>query len=357
MSGRVDPDAVAAQVLRELPAGGDHLDVLRAAAAALRGRLGYDVAVWATVDPVTTMWTSCLLDGMARDPALEAAVFDNEYRADDVLKLSDLAAAGRSGTAWNATRGDVTTSVRHRDLLGPAGFDDELRVVLTDGVTPWGALLLLRGGTPFDAGETRTVDAMARGLATALRGGLLRGGSPAAPTGTVGPAGLVLCGPDGSVTAMTDEAADLLGRSRGTATVEAPGVRGLPQVLASVLASRRAGGPSTASAPTDDGRWLLFTATSLAGTEAVAVEQLPAHRWADLLVRGHGLTPRERDVLLLVAAGRTNRQVASQLGISDFTVGDHLKAVFAKMGVGSRGELVASLFQDAFAPLHRSDVC
>jgi DNA-binding NarL/FixJ family response regulator len=49
-----------------------------------------------------------------------------------------------------------------------------------------------------------------------------------------------------------------------------------------------------------------------------------------------GLTPRELDVLRLVAEGLTNRQIAEQLYLSPKTVGSHLVSVFSKLGVSSR---------------------
>lgn len=52
--------------------------------------------------------------------------------------------------------------------------------------------------------------------------------------------------------------------------------------------------------------------------------------------RGELLTDRELEVLRLVAAGRTNREVASTLVISRHTVARHLQNIFAKLGVGSR---------------------
>lgn len=57
------------------------------------------------------------------------------------------------------------------------------------------------------------------------------------------------------------------------------------------------------------------------------------------------LTPRERDVLRLVAAGHTNRQVAAELGISEATVKTHLKDIFAHLDVVSRAEAVAMALQ------------
>lgn len=53
------------------------------------------------------------------------------------------------------------------------------------------------------------------------------------------------------------------------------------------------------------------------------------------------LTPRERDVLRLVAAGGTNAEVAAQLGLGDETVKTLLGRIFLKLGVRRRAEAVA----------------
>ncbi|WP_434975577.1 helix-turn-helix transcriptional regulator [Streptomyces mesophilus] len=54
-----------------------------------------------------------------------------------------------------------------------------------------------------------------------------------------------------------------------------------------------------------------------------------------------GLTSRERDVLALVAVGRTNRQIAESLFISPKTASVHVSNILAKLGVSSRGEAAA----------------
>jgi len=52
------------------------------------------------------------------------------------------------------------------------------------------------------------------------------------------------------------------------------------------------------------------------------------------------LTPREHEVLVLVADGLRNREIANRLGISEHTVKFHLAAIFGKLGASSRTEVV-----------------
>ncbi|HET6861215.1 MAG TPA: AAA family ATPase [Streptomyces sp.] len=54
-----------------------------------------------------------------------------------------------------------------------------------------------------------------------------------------------------------------------------------------------------------------------------------------------GLTPREQDVLRLVAAGRSNRQIAEELYISPKTASVHVSNILGKLGVAGRGEAAA----------------
>ncbi len=55
-----------------------------------------------------------------------------------------------------------------------------------------------------------------------------------------------------------------------------------------------------------------------------------------------GLTPRQRDVLALLAKGRSNKQIGAALGISDQTARTHVGAVLAELGVTNRTEAAAA---------------
>lgn len=72
----------------------------------------------------------------------------------------------------------------------------------------------------------------------------------------------------------------------------------------------------------------------------------PAHQsdLVPILLESYGLTPRESDIVLLIARGFSTKEIAAELCISAHTVHDHIKVIFTKCAVSSRGELVASLF-------------
>lgn len=77
----------------------------------------------------------------------------------------------------------------------------------------------------------------------------------------------------------------------------------------------------------------------------------PDVAWVDSLAgpssagERHGLTPRELEVIRLVAAGRSNRQIAAELVISEHTVARHVQNIFAKLGVSSRTAAGAFAFE------------
>ncbi|HEX8102500.1 MAG TPA: LuxR family transcriptional regulator, partial [Solirubrobacteraceae bacterium] len=61
------------------------------------------------------------------------------------------------------------------------------------------------------------------------------------------------------------------------------------------------------------------------------------------LARGGDLTPREASIAGLVVAGRTNKEIAAALFLSEKTVEANLSRIYAKAGVRGRGELARVL--------------
>ena len=103
------------------------------------------------------------------------------------------------------------------------------------------------------------------------------------------------------------------------------------------------------------------TAGRLAATPQAVVEGavVLAHPFTDVLMRSaelptvlrEPLTPREMDVLRLLADGHANKGVELELGVSENTVKFHVNAVFGKLGVQSRTEAVMRATRLGLVPL------
>jgi DNA-binding CsgD family transcriptional regulator len=96
------------------------------------------------------------------------------------------------------------------------------------------------------------------------------------------------------------------------------------------------------------GRWLVVRGSVLGDKSdahvAVMIEPARPQELAPLVADACGLTERERELTRLVARGLSTDAIAARLLLSSWTVQDHLKAIFEKVGVATRGELVARVF-------------
>jgi DNA-binding CsgD family transcriptional regulator len=86
------------------------------------------------------------------------------------------------------------------------------------------------------------------------------------------------------------------------------------------------------------------------GRVAVIINAARDPEVASLIAQAYGLSARERELTRLVLHGRSTHEIAEGLHVSPYTVQDHLKSIFEKVGVRSRRELVAQLFLQQCAP-------
>jgi DNA-binding CsgD family transcriptional regulator len=138
----------------------------------------------------------------------------------------------------------------------------------------------------------------------------------------------------------------------------------LPMVAAGALVQARAialerdHGTARARIPSLAGRWLVCHASCLRGPDgefgetALVIEPAQAAEIAPIIVEAYELSPREQEIARLISAGMGTAEIASELHLSAHTVRDYIKAIFEKVGVSSRGELVAKVFAEHYAPVH-----
>jgi len=317
--------------------------------AVLRDHVHADYFVWVVTDPVSEVGSS----PVARVP--DGAHLPTLIRAKYLSGVNRWTALGVGGTPAVRTLRDGQDGVRAGDrtwldLLAGYGIGDVASLVLRDSYGCWGFLDLWRA-----AGRGPVPDedvALLADIAPAVTGGLRRSlaatfaGVPVAQARGEGPAVVLLdddLGIAGASPAAGTWLARLLPPSGGAAPVPAATYN-----VAAQLVAREQGvddHPPSARVHLSGGYWLTLRAARLgvSGQPGIVVtlEETPPLDRVDLFGRCHGLSPREREVLTALVQGAATRDLAGRLHISENTVQDHLKSVFAKTGARSRQSLLA----------------
>jgi DNA-binding CsgD family transcriptional regulator len=219
------------------------------------------------------------------------------------------------------------------------GIDQELRVTfLADGMC-WGAAGMVRAGRDFTDRETDFLAAVAPTIASATRLAVRSEAGGPMP----GHPAIVVVGTGGELNAATPAAREWQDRLDQIAP-------GRFLVMMQVMAGgARTSSSSSFRARLRDayGQWAVLEASPLIGGDedqvAVTIEPARGDHLMSLLLMAYGLTAREREICSEVIAGYSTADISGRLFISSNTVQDHLKSIFSKVGVRSRGELAARL--------------
>jgi DNA-binding CsgD family transcriptional regulator len=315
----------------------------------LRSLITVDAAFYATVDTATLVVTSAL----SEEPltAAAASFLDNEYGDHDVNKFTALAdGSDPVGSLDRATGGERAASPRYRDLMAAMGLGDEARAALRSRDRCWGVLCLHRedGDSGFDHEELALLRDVAPLLGEGLRRGLVVSSVTAADTIRGGP-GVLILDAELSLVSSNRQAERWLADVHDS---EWPPFVPLPVAVMGAAAAARdhleaeAGSLGRTRVRRAQGGWMTVHASRLSGDQSGTVVVLDAaspDELTSLVLEVHGLTPAQSRVAALVLRGRSTQQIVNELGISAYTVQEHLGAVFDKFGIGSRRELVAAV--------------
>ena len=319
----------------------------------------FDRSCWHTIDPGTVLITGSVNRNVGCSGTWLA---EHEYVIEDVNKWSFLAHSGRlAGATSIATHGDLSRSPRHRSH-NQLGIGDELRgSFVLDGMY-WGAAGFLRNTDEpcYTEDEVAVLASLSAVLAQGMRRALLVAVATQSDHGvaSIGP-GVVVFDEAGEVESISPAAEHWLEQ---LVESPAPSTASESKALQAVAARSRALGPghdplelsARSRARTRSGDWLLLYGTRLAGSAAgrtaVIIQPAAPSEVAALVALAYGLTEREIEVTRLCLQGKATKDIARALYISPYTVQDHLKSIFAKTGVRTRGELIGQVFLEHVVP-------
>jgi len=309
-----------------------------------------EVMAVGTLDPDTALMTQA---GSALEPPGYLARFlDRAYLRGEAETMAELARSGRV----------VSTNPSNLmlEFLRAEGLHREMRVIFSSGGQSWGVFCASResGSPPFGDREVgflhRIAPHVAHGLRMAVLVDMAASFTTDEPDGEAGggshltPAVVVVDAP-GRVLHSSASARRILGDLDEAGSVWPT----LAPAVVSVLARLRERGDDAAlRARGRSGRWYTVMASrsepDSLGDSASIVVITPVTRpeIAPMLARLYGLTTREREVITAVARGESTKEIAARLGISAYTVQDHLDHAFDKVGVRGRRALLAKLFLD-----------
>jgi DNA-binding CsgD family transcriptional regulator len=361
MNGSRSAGRVRQEIVRLCHAGLDSRTFRVESVRRLQKAILVDASFFATADPATLLFTGAVLDDVLASAT--AQFLENEFMQEDAVKFARLV-RGRSpvDSLGAATRGELVLSPRYQEILAPMDLGDELRAALVVGSKCWGFMCLHRerSNPNFTPAEAAFLAKLTPHLAEGLRTALLIGDAQGTSSPPDGP-GLLLLGDDLSLAAATPIAEGWLAEVAMGDWPSSSELPGAVYAVATRLLALEHGGymppdlmPRT-RLRTASGRWLVLHASRLrtADTEgqiAVIFEEARPSEIAPLIVDAYGLTKREGEITRLVLRGLSTSEVSGELHITPNTVRDHFKAIFDKVGVRSRRELVGQVFTQQYQP-------
>jgi len=354
-------------------AGLDSVELRREVRRRLEVLIPSEAFTFATTDPDTGLLTHAVSEGVPR--SVYRSWIDHLYPYRVAAEVLDMVRVGPTVTA--------ECSEMVRDVLAPGGLRYDLRGVLCEQDGPVGFVCLLRetGSGEFHREEVRLLEEilphLTRGLVSATlldqattlapqptaNGRTPQNGTSPVPTGDApsGP-GVILLDDAGVVQTRNAAARRFL----ADLSDSGDGPDGVPSCVASVvgrLLHLHRNGGSDPDLPLEahlrarghSGRWYSIRASLTepdpAGRSStiVLISRATSREIAPILARLYGLTPREREILVLAARGWSTKRMSQQLEISSYTVQEHVGNACAKVGVRTRRELLARIFFDGYA--------
>jgi len=345
----------------------DALEMRSRLLAVLRDAVGCDAYVWLLTDPVSYVGAAPLADVpcLPELPGLIRAKY-----LTSVNRWTTLAATSSPvGVLHEAVDGRLVDCLVWRDVLCRYGIGDVASIAFADQFGCWAFLDLWRGddAEPFEPADAELLRTLVPAVTVALREAQARTFVEVSTSGRrdLGPVVLTLRD-DLQITSRTAASADWLDRLLPPGPAASAVPASVYNVAAQLLA-REAGVDDHAAVTRthlSDGFWLTLRAARLATSDrrpespaeppagiVVTIEETSAAERLELFCLASGLSPRERQLVAILATGADTRTLARQMNLSELTVQDHLKSIFDKTGARDRITLLSRALGTRHSPI------
>jgi DNA-binding CsgD family transcriptional regulator len=353
------------EIKRLSSAGLEGTELLQRVARTLGRAIPFDAYCASTTDPATNLMTRGIAEGFIEDDAAGNVFFDCVYFEEDLDQTISMARRNRPVQLLSeTTEGKLERSLRYRELLRPQGLGHELGGAFIDGGL-WGGMDLMRemGSSDFTAREVAFMKRIAPHVGAGLRTAALYSHA-VTDQDTPDLPGVLTLDRNGRILSQTPPALRWLEDLKDLHPAWRENDPPIPVRMVAGTLQR-----SLSPASGDDanfvprvrvrgrsGRWITLhgsltePADGRPSETVVVIEPARAQDVAWLKAAAYGLSPREDEIVKLVARGFSTRRISQTLYISEYTVQRHLQNVFEKVGVKSRRELVKRLFFENLLP-------
>lgn len=317
--------------------------------AAVRRVVGFDAYAWLITDPETSVGSSPLADVPCLPvlPQLIRLKYLTILNRWTGLTCGAVSLSGAAG-------GNLSRSLMWRELLHAYQVSDIASSAYRDRFGCWGFLDLWRTrlAPPFSDADLEFLTGIAGPVTTALRRSQAETFAPSTTAGRP-PAGpvVLLLSPALEVRAQTPQTQRYLRvLVPPDADDQAPVPASAYNVAAQLLATEAGADTNLPLARVHlaHGRWLTLRAARMGTAQpqaerdiAVSVEPAAPHDRSAVFARSCGLSARETQLLHHLVTGAATRDLARHLFVSENTIQDHLKSIFAKTATRSRRTLLA----------------
>ncbi|WP_218580012.1 helix-turn-helix transcriptional regulator [Nocardia cyriacigeorgica] len=334
---------IRADIARLCAAGGESRTLRRAVLDRLARTLDFDYFAFVLTDPVTCV--GC-------DPLAEVPAIDELPR---LIRLKYATAVNRwtglddVGLLSIATAGHLEQSPMWREALAAHDVTDIASVVFRDRYGCWGFLDLWRcaPATPFTLAEADLLAEIVAPVTAALRRTQAATFAEEHAASTERNPLVLLLGPDLRMRAQTPQTHDYLSVLLPPPPARSPVPASAYNVAAQLLAQelRVDNHPARTRVHLTGREWVTLRADRIGAPPdadiAVTIERATPAERLDIFCRASTLSARESELITILSTGIATREAASALHLSEHTVQDHLKSIFAKTGTHSRRELLA----------------